>query len=159
MLDDLQRLHGDPEVARYFSRGGQPESRKRVEERLAEWADLFARRRLGKLRVTDKKTGELLGRAGFGIYGADGDAGDRLCASCGTIGAGAMPAKRRRRCATGSSARRRAIIFIGFADARNAASIAVLRKIGMTPTGTHDFEGVPCAIPHLPAGGLAWLRP
>lgn len=38
-LDDLMRLHGDPETARYLSHDGHAWTREEAAERLAVWID------------------------------------------------------------------------------------------------------------------------
>jgi len=68
-LDDLVRLHGDPEISRYFTASGAPWSREKCATRLDEWIAMFETRRLGKLRVTRKADGVMVGRAGFGLHG------------------------------------------------------------------------------------------
>jgi len=65
-LDDLVRLHGDPEISRYFTASGAPWSREKCATRLDEWIAMFETRQLGKLRVTRKADGVMVGRAGFG---------------------------------------------------------------------------------------------
>jgi len=46
-LDDLVRLHGDPEISRYFTASGAPWSREKCATRLDEWIAMFETRRLG----------------------------------------------------------------------------------------------------------------
>ena len=50
-LDDLVRLHGNPEISRYLGNDGAPWPREKCATRLEEWIELFTRQRLGKLRV------------------------------------------------------------------------------------------------------------
>ena len=68
---DLYRLHGDPKVARYLTATGQPWSKEEMDKALAHWIELFGRQRMGKLRVTRKSDGVLVGRCGFGVYGPE----------------------------------------------------------------------------------------
>lgn len=67
-LDDLHRLHGDPEVMR-FLRGGLPETRAEAAERLA----LYLREQVDpgwtKWRV-ETNDGVMVGRGGFGGHGS-----------------------------------------------------------------------------------------
>lgn len=65
-LDDLFRLHSDPEVSRYLT--GSPETREQGEARLKLWADNFRTHQMGKLRMTSKTDGAFVGRAGYGLY-------------------------------------------------------------------------------------------
>jgi RimJ/RimL family protein N-acetyltransferase len=143
-LHDVERLHGDPEVTRYLNSDGQPESRERVQERLDEWAGQFATRRMGKLRVTRKADGELLGRAGFGIYPPTGEPEIGYALFCKHWGNGyAFEA---------ASGLRDWIFreteephFIGFADRRNIGSLKVLTSIGMRFTHEEqDVQGLYC---------------
>lgn len=142
-LPDLVRLHGDPAVARYLTRQGEPWTTEQAAEALAHWIELFETRRLGKLRVRRKADNMLVGRAGYGIYAPTGEPeigyslfpefwgnGYAYEAACGLrdwIFA-----------ETGASH------FIGFADVDNTASIKVLGKIGMTKTrvGLNDHGQV-----------------
>ncbi|MGV8856631.1 MAG: GNAT family N-acetyltransferase [Devosia sp.] len=132
-LPDLVRLHGDPDIAKYLSLSGAPWSEAQAADVLAQWMDLFDTRRLGKLRVTRKSDGVLLGRAGFGIYPRTGEA---------EIGYALFAEHHGKGYATEAAAGLRdwffaetgADHFIGFADTRNAPSLAVLARIGMVPT-------------------------
>ncbi|MFY8030356.1 MAG: GNAT family N-acetyltransferase, partial [Devosia sp.] len=70
-VDDLYRLHGDPVVARYLTEHGRPWTKDEMDSALAHWIELFERQQMGKLRVTRKADGVLVGRCGFGVYGPD----------------------------------------------------------------------------------------
>lgn len=63
-LPFFTRIHADPEVARYISHG-----RPRTEAESATWLEqvieCYAATGLGQLAVTDRSTGELLGRCGL----------------------------------------------------------------------------------------------
>ena len=132
-LDDLVHLHGTEAVARYLSADGQPWSREKAQKALAGWIELFETRRLGKLRLTRKSDGAFIGRAGYGIYGPTGEA---------EIGYALLERYHGQGYASEAAAALRdwifretdATHFIGFADTRNAPSLAILRKIGMIPT-------------------------
>jgi ribosomal-protein-alanine N-acetyltransferase len=132
-VDDLVRLHGTEDIARYLSVSGAPWSREQAEAALAHWIDLFETRRLGKLRLTRKSDGALVGRAGFGIYPPTGEP---------EIGYALFQEHHGQGYATEAATALRDWIFrdtdashfIGFADTRNAPSLAILRKIGMVPT-------------------------
>ncbi len=132
-LDDLVALHGTPNVARYLSASGEPWPREKAETALRGWIELFETRQLGKLRLTRKSDGAFIGRAGFGLYGPTGEPeiGYALFEAYHGQGYAKEAAAGLRdwyfRETTGTH-------FIGFADTRNAPSLAVLRKIGMEPT-------------------------
>jgi RimJ/RimL family protein N-acetyltransferase len=142
-LDDLVRLHGDPETARYLSDDGHAWSRDECATRLAHWMALFDSRRMGKLRVTRKSDGVFVGRAGFGLHPPTGEP---------EIGFALLPEHRGRGYATEAAAGLRDWIFretdhdhfIGFADMMNTPSLKVLRAIGMVETHVEHFGGMPC---------------
>ena len=142
-LDDLVRLHGDPEISRYFTASGAPWTREKCTTRLDEWIGLFASQRLGKLRVRRKADDVLVGRAGFGLHGPTGEP---------EIGYALFREHQGLGYATEAATALRDWIFrdtdwdhfIGFADVRNAPSLAVLKRIGMREMRIADFEGMPC---------------
>lgn len=132
-VDDLMALHGDPIVARYLDAEAEPWPRDKAERRLAVWANNFADRRMGKLRLIRKSDGVLVGRAGFGVYEPTDEP---------EIGYALFPAHWGQGYAYEAACGLRDWIFaetewdhfIGLADTRNEASLKVLRKIGMIPT-------------------------
>ncbi|MEO8757245.1 MAG: GNAT family N-acetyltransferase [Devosia sp.] len=142
-LDDLVRLHGDPEIARYFTAAGAPWTQEKCAARLAEWISQFDTQRMGKLRVTRKSDGAMVGRAGFGLHGPTGEP---------EIGYALFREHQGQGYATEAAAALRDWIFrdtdwdhfIGFADVRNESSLKVLRRIGMVETVVADFEGMIC---------------
>ena len=143
-IDDLVRLHGDPEVSRFLSFSGAPETRQRAEQRLALWADNFATHRMGKLRMTRKADGAFVGRAGFGIYPPTGEPeiGYALLRENWGLGYAKEAAAGLRDWLFRDTGHDH---FIGFADVRNAASIHVLQSIGMRPTFVRtEPDGVAC---------------
>lgn len=146
-LDDLLRLHGNPEISRYLGDDGAPWPRDKCATRLEEWIELFETQRLGKLRVRRKADNVLVGRAGFGIYGPSGEP---------EIGYAMYPEHQGFGYATEAASALRDWIFretewdhfIGFADVRNTPSLTVLKRIGMRETHRVDFEGMECQF-HL----------
>lgn len=142
-IEDVVRLHSDPRVTRFLNAAGQPETVADAERRMAEWAQQFAASRMGKLRVSCRDDGAFLGRAGFGVFPPTGEPeiGYALVRSAWGKGYATEAAAGLRDWFFAETDRDH---FIGFADARNAASIAVLRRIGMTPTHAEDFEGMAC---------------
>jgi RimJ/RimL family protein N-acetyltransferase len=142
-LDDLLALHGDPLVARYLDADGRPWSREKAEARLAIWGDNFARQRMGKLRLTRKSDGQFVGRAGFGLFGNKGEP---------EIGYALLPQYHGQGYATEAASGLRDWIFretdwdyfLGFADVRNTASLAVLQRIGMEKTHVDVIDEQAC---------------
>lgn len=132
-LDDLVALHGNPNVSRYLTASGAPWTREQAEAALSGWIELFETRQLGKLRLTRKSDGKFIGRAGYGIYPRTGEPEIGFALFEEHHGAGY---------ATEAAAGLRDWIFretsanhfIGFADTRNAPSLAVLKRIGMEET-------------------------
>ena len=142
-LDDLVRLHGDPLVARYLDADGSPWSREKAAARLQIWADNFAEHRMGKLRLTRKSDGVFIGRAGFGLFGDKQEP---------EIGYALLPQYHGQGYATEAASALRDWIFaetqwdyfLGFADIRNTASLAVLSRIGMEKTHVAVIEAQEC---------------
>jgi len=142
-LDDLARLHGDPQISRFFTASGAPWTREKCATRLNEWIELFASQRLGKLRVRRRADNVLVGRAGFGLHGPTGEP---------EIGYALFREHQGFGYATEAAQALRDWIFretdwnhfIGFADVRNTPSLAVLKRIGMRETRVADFEGMAC---------------
>lgn len=150
-LDDLVRLHSDPLVARYLDADGQPWTREKAATRLALWHDNFTQCRMGKLRVTQKSDGAFVGRAGFGLHGDKQEP---------EIGYALLAEHQGKGYATEAAAGLRDWIFratawdyfLGFADTRNTASLAVLERIGMSKThvGLLDEQECQFHIYHRP---------
>lgn len=142
-VGDLIRLHGDPAVAQYLTASGTPWSREQAETAVRGWIALFAAQRMGKLRVTRKSDGVLLGRAGYGIYPPTGEPeiGFALFREHWGKGYATEAASALRDWLFSETDRDR---FIGFADVRNHASLKVLRAIGMKETHVDDFHGLSC---------------
>ena len=138
-IDDLYRLHGDPTVAKYLTDHGRPWTKEEMDSALAHWIDLFERQQMGKLRVTRKSDGALVGRCGFGVYGPD---------EVPEIGYSQYPEY----WGNGYVLEAASALhdwyfretdrpyFIGLADVRNEASLKVLRKLGGVYTHTGDND-------------------
>lgn len=139
-VDDLVRLHGTVEVARYLSADGLPWTRAQAEAAVTTWIELFETRKLGKLRLTRKADGAFIGRAGYGLYPPTGEP---------ELGFALFQQYHGQGYATEAATALRDWIFrhteashfIGFADVRNAPSLAVLRKIGMVATHVETEPG------------------
>ena len=143
-LDDLVRLHGDPEVARYLSASGAPWTREQASASLNNWLELFVTHRMGKLRVLRKADGVLVGRAGYGIYAPTGEPEIGYALYREHWGNGFAK--------EAASGLRDWLFretqwdhFLGIADVANATSIHVLQSIGMRPTFVRtEPNGVSC---------------
>lgn len=143
-IGDLMRLHGDPLVARYLTEHGRPWTRAEAEAALAHWIELFQTVRMGKLRVTRKSDGVLVGRAGFGVYPPTGEP---------ELGYSLYPEHWGNGYAFEAASGLRDWIFretewdhfIGMADVRNTGSLKVLGRIGMIKTAvTANDHGQLC---------------
>ena len=141
-IGDLYRLHGDPTVAKYLTGHGQPWSKTDMDKALAHWIELFERQKMGKLRVVRKSDGVLVGRCGFGVYGPDEtpEIGYSLYPEFWGNGYIFEAAAALRDWYWRDTDRN---LFLGMADARNEASLKVLRKLGGVYTHTGDAHGHP----------------
>lgn len=132
-LPDLVRLHGDPVVAKYLMPHGQPWSMTEMEDALDQWIMLFGTRRLGKMRVTRKSDGVLVGRCGYGVYGPNDEP---------ELGYSLYPEFWGKGYALEAAIGMRDWLFEetdtpffwGSADTRNEASLKILRGIGLKET-------------------------
>jgi RimJ/RimL family protein N-acetyltransferase len=131
----------DPVVAKYLSAEGLPWTIERMESALDQWIDLFETRQLGKLRVTRKSDGVLVGRCGYSIHGPTQEP---------ELGYALYPEFWGKGYATEAAAGQRDWIFretqvpriLGFAHVDNAASRRVLRTIGMRETKVAEDSGM-----------------
>ena len=143
-VDDLMRLHGTETATRYLTTKGVPYTREQCEEAVSHWIELFETRQLGKLRVRRKADNVLVGRAGFGIYPPTGEPeiGYTLFEEFWGQGYAKEAAAGLRDWFFASD---KGEHFIGMAHVDNAASRAVLEKIGMQKTHQAiDYYGFPC---------------
>ncbi len=145
-IGDLYRLHGDPAVARYLTGHGQPWTTDKMDAALAQWIALFERQKMGKLRVTRKADGALVGRCGFGVYGPEEipEIGYALYPEFWGQGYALEAARALRDWYWRDTDRDH---FLGIADAGNAPSLKVLRQLGGVYTHTGESSGHPnCAF-------------
>lgn len=137
--EDLYRLHADPVVARYLTDHGRPWTKAEMDDALAGWIALFERQKMGKLRVTRKADGVLVGRCGFGVYGPDDtpEIGYSLYPEHWGHGYAYEAASALADWYWRETTRDH---FIGLADVRNEMSLKVLRRLGgvYTHTGGND---------------------
>jgi [ribosomal protein S5]-alanine N-acetyltransferase len=138
-IEDLYRLHGDPVVARYLTKHGRPWTREEMDSALRHWIELFERHKLGKLRVVRKADGVLLGRCGFGVYGAENIPEIGFSLYPAFWGNGYILEAASGLCDWYWRETDRDF-FIGLADVRNENSLKVLRKLGGTYTHTGDND-------------------
>lgn len=138
-IGDLYRLHGDPTVAKYLTEHGRPWTEAEMQSALAHWIELFERQQMGKLRVTRKSDGVLVGRCGFGVYGPDDtpEIGYSLYPEFWGNGYVFEAASALRDWYWRATDRDH---FIGVADVRNENSLKVLRKLGGVYTHTGDND-------------------
>jgi ribosomal-protein-alanine N-acetyltransferase len=143
-LEDLVRLHGDPDIARYLSGDGHPWSEAECRDRLAVWMKDFANCGMGKLRLVRQADDVLVGRAGFGLYPLTGEA---------EIGYALFPQHQGHGYALEAAQGLADWLFrdtgrdhfIGFADRRNTPSLKILEAIGMAPTHVAvEPDGLEC---------------
>lgn len=142
-LGDLVRLHGDPDTARYLSATGAPWGVDACRASIAQWIELFETKRLGKLRAVRKSDGVLIGRAGFSFYPPTGDPelGFAIFPEFRGLGFASEAAQGLVSWLFHDTSWQK---FMGFADIRNTASLAVLQRIGMRKTHIADFHGMTC---------------
>ena len=139
-VDDLVRLHGTHNVARYLNAEGLPWTRAQAETAVAHWIELFETCRLGKMRLTRKSDGAFIGRAGYGVYPPTDEP---------EIGFALFEQHHGQGYATEAATALRDWIFretnsthfIGMADVRNIASLTVLGKIGLVKTHVEAQPG------------------
>jgi RimJ/RimL family protein N-acetyltransferase len=142
-LGDLMRLHGDARVARYLRSGGLVWTEAECRAALSHWITLFETQQLGKLRITRKSDGVLVGRAGFGLYPPTGEPEIGYSLFPEHWGKGYATEAATALCGWAFSMAGYARI-IGFADVRNAASIKILRRLGLKDTHQGIYNRQPC---------------
>lgn len=149
-LDDLHRLHSDPEVMR-FLRGGLPETRARASERLA----LYLREQVDpgwtKWRV-ETTNGVMIGRGGFGGFGPGRELGFTFARCAWGQGLATELARALIRWHLDHPLNDGAVLS-AFAVEANAPSRRVLEKAGFTFTDTRMHNGRPHAFYELPETG------
>jgi RimJ/RimL family protein N-acetyltransferase len=139
-VDELVLLHSDADVQRYLDIEARGWSREKAAGRLAEWEAEFAAYGLGKHRLVRREDGAFVGRAGFGRDGEVAEIGYSMVR--GHWGKG-YATEIARALSDWFFAGRPDTSFIGFAHSENAASRAVLEKIGMQPTHTAEIASMP----------------
>jgi ribosomal-protein-alanine N-acetyltransferase len=149
-LDDLHRLHSDPDTMRWI-RPGRPETRDETRERLAVYLDEGGES--SKWRVEDSATGGFVGRAGFGGDRSHRELGYTLLP--GTWGGGlatelatALVAWHRAHPLTDPSTGLPGDL-TAYAALENAASCRVLEKAGLVLGGETEPNGWPSGLYRL----------
>ncbi len=125
-IDDLVTLHGDPKVTKHLS--GRIEDHNDAERRMSNWANDYAEHGWCKFRVSLISDGQFIGRAGFGVHEGEPEIGYAILASEWGKGYAFEAAAALRDWMFRTTDHQ---YFIGFAYSSNAASIHILRKIGM----------------------------
>jgi RimJ/RimL family protein N-acetyltransferase len=140
-VEDLIVLHEDPLVRRFFG----TQTRAEIEEWVGRAEDEWAERGHGRLTILDRESGDFLGRCGL-KYWPELDEVE--------VGWVLAPAARGRGIATEAG---RACVEWGFRDFAlpyvtamiapdNDASIAVARRLGMTPLREDLLLGIPVVV-------------
>ncbi len=138
-LDDLCALYADAEVMRYLG-NGRPRSREETAERLQRALAHWQKYGFGIWTVCDKRDGRYLGRCGYGNLHdyADRELAYSLHRFAWGQGYCTEAARAVVRHAFEATKLPR---LIAVARPQNSASIAVMRKLGMTFQKMIDFEG------------------
>jgi ribosomal-protein-alanine N-acetyltransferase len=148
-LDDFAALYGDPDVMRYIGVRG-PLTREQTRERLAFMVDHWRRHSFGMWALFRKDGGTFVGRCGLRYM--DNTTEIELGYTLGK-------AHWRQGLATESS---RAVVryffdvmklprLVAIADPANAASVNVMKKLGMTFERVGHFYGSDCVLYALSA--------
>ena len=135
--NDLVRLHSTLESSRYVSTG-KPWTADYAGERIRGWMSDLGRHGISKLRIVARDDGRFIGRAGFS-YMAEHDIFE--------LGYAVLPEEWGKGFATEIAAglaewffrHRPEPRFVAFAYAENAASIRVMRKLGMTEIAPREI--------------------
>lgn len=72
-LDDIAKLHADPDVMKFFP--GGTKNRVETEERLKEFLSFYKDKNLPGFVILDGNNGEFIGRCGFGPHFDDVEVG------------------------------------------------------------------------------------
>ncbi|MVA22688.1 anhydro-N-acetylmuramic acid kinase [Agrobacterium vitis] len=137
----LSDLHSTPETSRFVSTGA-PWSQSYSAERIDGWMDDYEANGVGKLKLIARDDGRFIGRAGFSWSKDSGhyELGYSICHDEWGKGFATEIADGLKHWffeqGIGNA-------FIAFAHVDNAASQAVLRKIGLTETEQRDYKGRP----------------
>ena len=149
-LDDLHRMHSDPETMRFI--GGQPETREESRDRLGRYLAEQETPGWTKWRVTDAD-GRMIGRAGFGTLDGHRDLGYTYVRSAWGQGiatevAQALVAWHRANPELAGDGSR--LPLSGHAQVEHLASRRVLVKAGLVPVDVRELHGSACAYLLLP---------
>ena len=136
-VKDINHLHSFPEVAKHLM--GEPEEMAASQRRFETWSSDFKEYGWCKFRLTKIETGEFVGRAGFGAHEGQPEIGYALLPQHWGQGFAFEAASALRDWFFEHQSHD---YFLGYAHSANAASVHVLRKIGMKFTHTeHDDSG------------------
>jgi RimJ/RimL family protein N-acetyltransferase len=140
-VDDLVAMHADPVTRRVFGEWTRDQVEDWAERSVSEWEE----RGHGKLSILDRESGAFLGRSGLRFWPEFDET---------EVGWVLMPEARGRGVATEAG---RACVDWGFRDLAllyvtamiapdNDASIAVARRLGMTPLREDVLHDVPIVV-------------
>ena len=135
----LQELHGVEETTRFIG-DGLPWSRALAEQRLSEWTRDFQRDGISKLKLSTIDGQRFIGRAGFRFYRREGFF-ELGCSIRREEWGNGYATEISRALSEWLFRNRTARQFMAFAENDNVASIAMLKKIGMTETEIAGMHG------------------
>ena len=136
--DALQAVFGDPQVMRFS--GGGARTPEGTRERVRGLIEHQARHGFSKWGVEERATGELIGDCGIQLLegGPDVELGFHLRASAWGRGYATEAARASLEAAFAEAGLEQVIAIVA---PGNAASVRVLRKIGMRPAGRREALG------------------
>ncbi|WP_375481134.1 GNAT family N-acetyltransferase [uncultured Jatrophihabitans sp.] len=147
-VDALHDLHSDPLTMRWV-RKGRPETRSETQDLLATYRREQQARGWTKWRVADAGSGQLVGRAGFGVSGDGRELGYTLSRQRWGQGLATEVARALVQWHQDTAPE---VPLAAIAAVDNVASQRVLDKAGFTPSGTITHNGMACVH-------YAWRQP
>lgn len=135
-IDEVFEFHRPIEVYNFLS--GREETREDAGRRIERWTEDFQKHGFCKFRLTDRETGQFIGRAGFGVHEEMPEIGYALKPQFWGKGFALEAAMALR---DWMFSVRDVQFFIGYAYSANNASTRILEKIGMKFTHHEMNEG------------------
>jgi ribosomal-protein-alanine N-acetyltransferase len=144
-LDDLVALHSHLDVSRYLSRHGKPWTHAEAADRIAGWMREFKAHGITKLKLLRREDERFLGRAGLSFFAETDqfELGYSLAPNFWGQGYATEIASALACHFFRLNLRNR---FIAFAHIDNAASLKVLKKIGMIYDRTGPMGDLQCHV-------------
>ena len=141
----LEAIYSDPEVMRFLSEDGKPWPTERLRQRLQGWISDQQRLGYSKWKVCLRSSGQMIGRAGFGIFEETGETELGYSFAKAFWGHGYAT-----ECASAALdwifAHTNLSHVIAFAAVENLGSRRVLEKIGMEFSEIRPWKGTPNAF-------------